>query len=225
MVRVRTLASTNEEIPDLSILKFDAAANIIILCASVGVFAICPKLYNLKLIDSKNYAFQLRKSPLYQLKWITADKVKEELEIINYGLFLPKKLQDYVIALQDMGSKALNHMERTLASSLALHQNRKLKNQHEVLKAELRVIAGKSASILSKSDEFTAFANIMIICACLRVYTMDPQGDEDIYHYMNFKTHTAQLHLSPLYKSMKITSEKAQTKFDCIILFQPKEDH
>ncbi|KMP10222.1 hypothetical protein CIRG_09903 [Coccidioides immitis RMSCC 2394] len=209
MVRVRTLAGTNKEIPNLPILKFDAAANIVILCASVGVFAICPKLHNLKLIDSKNYASQLRKSPLYQLEWITTDKVKEELEIINYGLFLPKKLQDYVIALQGMGSKVLNHMERTL---------------HEMLKAGLRVIAGELASILLKSNEFTVFANIMIICACLGVYAMDLQGDKDIHHYMNFEAHAAQLHLSPLYKSVKITSEKAQTKFDCIILFQPKED-
>ncbi|KMU84260.1 hypothetical protein CIHG_02046 [Coccidioides immitis H538.4] len=224
MTRVRTLASTNKEISDLSILKFDTAANIMILCASIDVFTICSKLHNLNLIDFKNYTFQLRKSLLYQLEWITVKKIKKELEIINYDLFLPKKLQDYVIVLQNFKSCSLsNDVTSVLAS---FHQfdsikltDRKLKNQYEILKAGLRAIAGKLAFILLKSDEFTTFTNIMIICACLGVYTINLQKDEDIHYYMNFEAYTAQLYLSLLYKSMKITFKKAQIKFNHIILF------
>ncbi|KMU73632.1 hypothetical protein CISG_03682 [Coccidioides immitis RMSCC 3703] len=226
MTRVRTLASTNKEISNLSILKFDTAANIMILCASIDVFT---KLHNLNLIDFKNYIFQLRKSLLYQLEWITIKKIKKELEIINYDLFLPKKLQDYVIVLQSIDSKALNHIKRILVDIIlslflidvtsvlaSFHQfdsikltDRKLKNQYEILKAGLRAIAGKLAFILLKSDEFTIFTNIMIICACLEVYTINLQKDEDIHYYMNFEAYTAQLYLSLLYKSMKITFKES----------------
>ncbi|QVM10706.1 hypothetical protein D8B26_005359 [Coccidioides posadasii str. Silveira] len=68
--------------------EFDVAANIMILCACVGIFAITPLLGNniYNRTDFKTHAAELSRSPLYRAKEVTAKSIA--IELYHIILFL-----------------------------------------------------------------------------------------------------------------------------------------
>lgn len=113
--RLGELDGTVKDICDLPIQKFDRSTNIIMLCASVGIFTVGPALdekeINERLVDIEYHASQLRQSPLYQPEGITTKNAEKELRAILSSMFWSANYIRYV--------RILENLEKDVASKLA----------------------------------------------------------------------------------------------------------
>ncbi|QSS53019.1 hypothetical protein I7I53_00141 [Histoplasma capsulatum var. duboisii H88] len=154
---------------------------------------------------------------------IIANRLKKDLNILSWKPFdwETRCLECDGLSNDDFAGLALALADFTPFTDIELTGG-KIKRQYTAMMAEFRRISGEMATGASKSDEFSAPANMMIVCTCLGVHMVAPQLED--LDRPDIESHTSGLNVSPLYP-WGVTLEDAAGQFDIITLsLTPERD-
>ncbi|OJD15297.1 hypothetical protein AJ78_04446 [Emergomyces pasteurianus Ep9510] len=147
---------------------------------------------------------------------IITNRLKKDLKILSWKPFdwETRCLECDSLSTDDFAGLALALADFTPFTDIELTGG-KIKRQYTAVMSEFRRISGEMAIGASKSDEFSAPANMMIVCTCLGVHMVAPQLED--LDRPDIESHTSGLNISPLYP-WGVTLEDAVSQFDSITL-------